>query len=148
MEPDYVSPRTISEKYAAHSGRVSENIRVFGFGALALVWIIADQKLERLSGTLLWACGLVVGVFVADLLQYIWLAEGFRWLGTKGKKVEGENGVLVEAPRAIRLGGEFLFWLKIVLLLGAFTAIVVALLQYRPPTPVASPCSVPPGPKL
>ncbi|WP_404364495.1 hypothetical protein ACIHQR_30325 [Corallococcus coralloides] len=148
MNPDHASPERVAEKYKDHSSRVSENVRALGFGALALVWVIADQKFERLSGALVWACGFLVGAFVADFIQYVWLAQAFHWAGTKGKKVDGKNGPLVEMPGFLRRVAEGLYWIKILALLGAFAFILSALVKYQSVSPQPSNCTIPPGPKV
>lgn len=131
------------------TGRVSENVRMLSFAAVALIWVIADQRLERLTSRLQFAAGAVTFALAFDFLQYVWSAAALKILVVRKKLAP--NGHLV-FPASIRWIGFGLLAAKAVALMAAFAFIVAALVAYTPesprPLPPEWPCISWPATKL
>jgi hypothetical protein len=107
-----------------YSGKVSENVRGLSLGALAAIWVVADQNFGGLKGMLLGACFLVVLALALDFVQYM---AGAWVYGHYTKKAEQE-GLSKEAEMPFVLGHrtviEAFFFAKCVALVVAYLIIL------------------------
>ena len=118
--------------------RVSEISRNLGLGAIAVIWIFKNpEKAPSLLPTKLlsWALLLAVCSLSMDLFQYIFNSttiyrfyEKKEALYDKGK-LSDEDISDVQAPDYIRIGTNFFWWSKIVLIIACYALISFFLIR-------------------
>ncbi|WP_163869598.1 hypothetical protein [Myxococcus eversor] len=123
----------LAKEYDAYTGRASENVRTLALGAVAIIWVVADQSLGGLRGGLLFSCFLVVVALALDFLQYVVAAKIYGYHLNQAEKKDlqvipiGNARLLIKIP----YHGKIYFLFAAYLLLG----IVVLGRVGKPPIP-------------
>jgi hypothetical protein len=115
------------EGYYELTGKASDAVRQLAFAGIAVIWVFktGDGDAVKVPDALLLPGLLLVAALFADLLQYVLAALLWGWFARR----EERRGILpddeIEADRAINWPALVLYYVKIVLVLSAYTAIGV-----------------------
>lgn len=111
------------DAYQELSGTASEVSRKLGFAAIAVIWIFkADlpQKTYALPPELFMAGFLVVCSLGLDLFQYFFGSLIFSWFCRKKENENVADDVEFDAPRWFNWPSLTCFWIKLVVMIGAY----------------------------
>lgn len=126
--------QSILEQYSADTQRVSEIARGANYSLIAICWVLAHEKVDKLSGYRFVLTLVLVSLFF-DFLQYLVRGEMERMHFNKQEnKARKNNGIIDEAyeadpyPKSIKRVSSVFYYLKIATTIFAFVVLIINLI--------------------
>ena len=126
--------QSILEQYSADTQRVSEIARGANYSLIAICWVLAHEKVDKLSGYRFVLTLVLVSLFF-DFLQYLVRGEMERMHFNKQEnKARKNNGIIYEAyeadpyPKSIKRVSSVFYYLKIATTIFAFVVLIINLI--------------------
>lgn len=127
--------QSILEQYSADTQRVSEIARGTNYSLIAICWVLAHEKVDKLSDYRFVLILVLVSLFF-DFLQYLVRGEMERMHFNKQENKARKNSGIIDEdyeadpyPKSIKRVSSVFYYLKIATTIFAFVVLIINLIR-------------------